>query len=64
MHGAALPVPIFVGLHFLLTGVFPDGLLHALCLPASAPSSRLSVLRRVAKLRARGSAGRRPKRPE
>ena len=32
MHRAALPVPIFVGLHFLVAGVFTDGLVHALCL--------------------------------
>jgi hypothetical protein len=29
MHRPPLPVPVFVGLHFIEAGVFADGLVHA-----------------------------------
>src|SRR5208283_2066233 len=31
MHGSALPVPVFVGFHFVEAGVLTDGLVHSFC---------------------------------
>jgi hypothetical protein len=43
MHGPTLPVPVFVGLHFVKAGVFADSLVHALFVARSAPSFNVPV---------------------
>jgi len=37
IHGTALPVPVFVSLHFLSTGIGADGLVHASVLEQGPP---------------------------
>jgi hypothetical protein len=43
MYGTALPVPVFVSLHFHVTGVFSDGLVHGYI--HSAPTNSRTAFR-------------------
>ena len=45
MHGPALPIPVFVGLHFVKAGVFADRLVHARL--AARPDWLLLLLFRI-----------------
>jgi hypothetical protein len=31
MYESTLPVPVFVGFHFVVAGLFVDGLVHSFC---------------------------------